>query len=203
VAWTVRVAFETRLAPLTDRESRREWTLPTIGGRLLTVRVELLSMFEFSENALLEEGGMPPHFSPHDYDPEQVLSWLGYVQTDPYLCRDGVDWVIVLDESDSDGERYRVYYGGFVGGSYLVTRQGLLELGDQLASPDDHVPYWSHEGGDEAHLWWMPESYDSTRQVQCRECGREFHFSAAVTHVDDRKLDSVRCEVCFSTEQTR
>lgn len=153
-------------------------------------------MFDISESHVLESTDEP---SPAGGD-DDVVATLRYNQTEPDVIRDGVDIVEIVDETDGDGERYRISYSGYLRGTIVVTRSGLEELGRSLLGSNATVPRWLLSPGDggEESLWWVPDGYDPADTVECSRCGSDVGVDEVVTPAGDREaVDEYCCRDCW------
>jgi HEAT repeat protein len=101
--------------------------------------------------------------------------------TDPLVLVDGVDHIQVIPEGEST---YHIQYHGYVAGCIQVTDAGIREFGQNYLKGEQAIPSWYITEQDTSATefpWWVPDSYDPRRTIDCVRCKTAVSILEVVT----------------------
>lgn len=152
-------------------------------------------MFGISESNIIDRGNENRPIG----NAETPIVRLSYNQTIPNMIRDGVDSVSVYTESKN---LYRVEYGGYLTGYFILTLEGVQELVDSLLGGQSEISHWVIRQDIDQLPDWISNEYPTPEPVSCDKCGADVNVTNIVTPLLDGKSGRY-CPDCWKSVQEK
>lgn len=146
-------------------------------------------MFGISDENIIEQGDEARALGAEPEDAVRIRR----NQTTPDLIEDGVDSLIVTEES---ADCFRVEYSGYMRGFLLTTHEGITELGESFFADQREIPHHILSTGARDPPRWVPPEYSPPSPVNCGECGDEVAVTNILTPIWDYESDRF-CPECW------
>ncbi len=114
--------------------------------------------------------------------------------TIPNLTMSGIESVYIFKKGEN---RYLVECWGGMTGNYVVTREGIEELGTTLLSNQEPIPSWTIYSRPDELPDWVPSDYHPPDPVECDKCGTEVAVTTILTPMTAEKYEKY-CPDCWN-----